>query len=73
MVTRWRDDLFRIPRRLSKVHKALLEALSEDWACGAVCVLKYRLCPSADFRNWEDFKKHCKYMEVHLFEIFFCD
>jgi hypothetical protein len=25
--------------------------------------------PQCRFRNWEDFKKHCKYMEVHLFII----
>ncbi|KAI0299792.1 hypothetical protein BC826DRAFT_712480 [Russula brevipes] len=27
-----------------------------------VTVLKCRLCPSAAFSNWEDFKRHCKYM-----------
>jgi len=38
-----------------------------------VTVLKCRLCPSAAFSNWEDFKRHCKYMGAHPFEIFFCD
>jgi hypothetical protein len=66
-------DLFQIPRRLGKVYKALLKASSADWACGFVRTLKCRLCPSADFGNWEDFKRHCKYMEAHPFEIVFCD
>jgi hypothetical protein len=66
-------DHFRIPRRLDKVYKALLEASTEDWARGAVRVLKCRLCPNADFGNWEDYKRHCRFMEAHPHEIVFCD
>jgi hypothetical protein len=66
-------ELFQIPRRLGKVYKALLKASPADWACGYVPTLKCRLCPSADFGHWEDFKRHCKYMEAHPFEIVFCD
>lgn len=54
------------------MHKALLEGSSDDWAHGTIRVLECRLCPSADFSSWEDFKTHRKYMEVHPFEIFFC-
>jgi hypothetical protein len=45
------------------VNKAL-EGSSKDWASGTIRVLKCRLCSSADFSNWEDFKRHGKYMEV---------
>ncbi|KAI0293562.1 hypothetical protein BC826DRAFT_1014842 [Russula brevipes] len=61
------------PERLGKVYKALLEASTEDWARGAVRVLKCRLCPSADFGNWGDFKRHCRFSEAHPSEIVFCD
>jgi len=66
-------DLIQIPRRLGKVHKALLKASSADWTCGSVRTIKCRLCPSADFGHWEDFKRHCMYMEAHPFELLFCD
>jgi hypothetical protein len=62
-------DLFQTPRRFGKVRKALLKASSADWTCGFVRTIKCRLCPSADFGNWEDFKRHCKNMEAHPFEI----
>ncbi|KAI0289354.1 hypothetical protein BC826DRAFT_1187839 [Russula brevipes] len=55
-------DLIQIPRRLGKVHKALLQASSADWISGFVRTIKCRLCPGADFGHWEDYKRHCMYM-----------
>ncbi|KAI0301422.1 hypothetical protein BC826DRAFT_989455 [Russula brevipes] len=65
-------DHFQIPRRLGRVYKALLEASTEDWTRGTVRVLKCRLCPSADFGNWADFKRHCRFSEARPYEIVFC-
>ncbi|KAI0284924.1 hypothetical protein BC826DRAFT_129985 [Russula brevipes] len=63
--------LIQIPRRLGKVHKALLQASSADWACGFVRTIKCQLCPSADFGHWEDYKRHCMYMEAHPLSYYF--
>lgn len=65
--------LFYFTRRLSNRHSALLVATPADWARGAVPALKCRLCPSAGFSNWDDFKRHCDAMEAHPLEISFCD
>ena len=65
--------LFYIPRRLDKRCRALLEIKSDDWARGAIRVLKCRLCPGAGFSNWGDFKRHCREMEAHPVRISFCD
>ena len=67
------SKFFRISKRLNKRHRALLEATSADWARGAIRVLKCRLCPSAGFGNWNDFKRHCDSMEAHPLKISFCD
>jgi hypothetical protein len=66
-------NLFYISRRLDKRYRALLEASSDDWARGAIRVLKCRLCPGAGFSNWADFKRHCREMEAHPVRILFCD
>jgi hypothetical protein len=66
------SDLF-IPKRLKNRHRALLDATPDDWACGAIRVLKCRLCPIAGFSSWEAFKRHCDKMEVHPREIHFCE
>jgi len=65
--------LFYVSRRLDKRCRALLKATSDDWARGAIRVLKCRLCPGAGFSNWGDFKWHCREMEAHPARISFCD
>jgi hypothetical protein len=63
---------FKIPKRLSQRHRGLLGATSEDLARGTVRELKCQLCPSAGFSNWEDFRRHCNFMEAHPLKILFC-
>jgi hypothetical protein len=65
-------ELFRIPGRLKERQQALLAAMQADWQRKAVDVLKCRLCPSADFSDWEDFKRHCGRAEAHPTKISFC-
>jgi hypothetical protein len=64
---------FMIPKRLRPRHRGLLQATSEDWERGTIDVLKCRLCPSAAFGNWEDFKRHCDFSEAHPVKIMFCE
>ncbi|KAI9513514.1 hypothetical protein F5148DRAFT_1156233 [Russula earlei] len=52
-------------RRLNERHRSMLEATAADWARGAVRALKCRLCPDADFSNWEDYKRHSDTAEAH--------
>ena len=51
------NDLFRIWTTLKEWHRTLLRlaAVQADWKRGDVRVLKCRLCPGADFRDWEGF------------------
>jgi hypothetical protein len=35
--------------------------------------LKCRLCPGADFSDFDDFKRHCDSAEAHPAKISFCD
>ncbi|KAI9510310.1 hypothetical protein F5148DRAFT_1180510, partial [Russula earlei] len=64
---------FRISKRLNETHRSMLEATAADWARGAVRALKCRLCPAADFSNWEDFKRHSDTAEAHPRSISFCE
>ncbi|KAI9460707.1 hypothetical protein F5148DRAFT_1216228, partial [Russula earlei] len=64
---------FRISKRLNERHRSMLEATSADWARGAVRALKCRLCPDADFSNWEDYKRHSDTAEAHPRRISFCE
>ncbi|KAI9510068.1 hypothetical protein F5148DRAFT_1182217 [Russula earlei] len=64
---------FRISKRLNERHRSMLEATAADWARGAVRALKCRLCPDADFSNWEDFKRHSDTAEAHPRSISFCE
>ncbi|KAI9448656.1 hypothetical protein F5148DRAFT_1292168 [Russula earlei] len=64
---------FRISKRLNERHRSMLEATAADWARGAVRALKCRLCPDADFSNWEDYKRHSDTAEAHPRSISFCD
>ena len=66
-------EAFRIPKRLGERHRGFLRATSEDWERGSVSMLKCRLCPSAAFGNWEDFKRHCDFSEAHPLKIEFCE
>jgi hypothetical protein len=65
-------ELFGIPRRLKERQQALLAATQADWERKAVDVLKCRLCPGADFSDWEDFKRHCDTAEAHPVNISYC-
>jgi hypothetical protein len=67
------DEAFRIPKRLSERHRGFLRATSDDWERRAVGMLRCRLCPSAAFGNWEDFKRHCDFSEAHPLKIMFCE
>jgi len=55
-----RSTVFYIPKSLDTRQRALLKATSDDWARGAIRVIKCRLCPDAGFGNFEIFKRHCK-------------
>ena len=66
------DGGFKITRRLGQRYRDLLRATSEDWARGSVEVLKCRLCPGAEFSNWEDYKRHCDLSEAHPLKLVFC-
>ncbi|KAH9985069.1 hypothetical protein BJV74DRAFT_847773 [Russula compacta] len=66
------SKLFYIPKRLSKRHRTFGATLAYR-VCGALCLVKYRLCPSADFGNWVDFKRHCDTRGVHPLSISFYD
>ena len=66
-------SLFQMPRKLNKWYKTLLVATEADWARKAIQVIRCRLCPGAEFRNWEDFKRHCDTKEAHPLRISFCD
>jgi hypothetical protein len=59
------DEQFEIPGGLSQRQMGLLEATPDDLARRKVRELKCRLCPGAGFGNWEDYKRHCKFMEAH--------
>jgi hypothetical protein len=67
------SSVFCIPKRLDKRHRGLLAATSVELARGVIPAIKCQLCPDADFSNWEDFKRHCDYMEAHPLNISFCD
>jgi hypothetical protein len=67
------EELFKIPPRLKERHRALLAATQTDWKRAAVDVLKCRLCPGADFSDFEDFKRHCDTSEAHPSMISFCN
>jgi hypothetical protein len=63
---------FEIPKDLKTGYQALLVAAQADWARGAVCEIKCRLCPDAKFKKWGEFKRHCDCTEAHPLTIHFC-
>jgi hypothetical protein len=65
-------ELFSIPRRLKGRQRALLAATPADWEWKAVDMVKCRLCPGADFSDWEDYKRHCDTAESHPAKISYC-
>ena len=67
------SSVFCIPKGLDKRHRCLLAATSAELARGVIPAVKCQLCPDADFSNWEDFKRHCDYMEAHPLNISFCN
>ena len=66
------DRHFRIPKRVSQRHRSLLDATPDDLARGTVQELKCRLCPGTGISNWDNFKRHCDFMEAHPLKISFC-
>jgi hypothetical protein len=66
-------ELFNIPKRLKERQRALLAATPADWKRKAVDTLKCRLCPGADFSDWEDYKRHCDTAEAHPAKISYCN
>jgi hypothetical protein len=67
------DEPFRIPGGMEERHKALLAATPDDWGRKTVAALKCRLCPGADFWDWQDFTRHCDTAETHPWKISFCN
>jgi len=63
---------FVIPKRLIPRHRGFLLATSNDWARGSVEALKCRLCPGAEFSNWDLYKRHCDLSEAHPLKLVFC-
>jgi hypothetical protein len=68
-----KNDLFHIPKRLKDDYKLRLKATSEDLERGSLDELKCKLCPGANFRTWDHFKRHCKTSERHPLRILICD
>ena len=55
-------DLHKIPGNLSARQRLMLPTNDDDDddECGAVRVIKCKLCPAARFSTWETYKHHCK-------------
>ena len=64
---------FCIPKRLSQRHRNFLATTSEDVARETVQELMCRLCPGTGIGSWEDFKRHCDFMDAHPLKISFCE
>ena len=64
---------FKIPRKLEPEHRLLLQTSKADIARGAVQVIKCRVCPDANLKDFEEFKRHCRTSEAHPQELHFCD
>jgi hypothetical protein len=57
--------LFYIPRIFKPEQWLLLQTTEADIARGAVEAIKCRLCPKAQLKNFEEFKRHCRTSEMH--------
>jgi hypothetical protein len=57
--------LFYIPRIFRPEQWLLLQTTEADIARGAVEAIKCRLCPKAQLKNFEEFKRHCRTSETH--------
>ena len=64
---------FELPREIEPDHKMFLQATVADFARGAVQTIQCRVCPEARFRDFGEFKRHCKTSETHPLSIHFCD
>ena len=58
-------ELFYIPRIFKPEQWRLLQTTEADIARGAVEAIKCRLCPKAQLKNFEEFKRHCRTSETH--------
>jgi hypothetical protein len=66
-------ELFYIPRIFKPEQWRLLQTTEADIARGAVEAIKCRLCPKAQLKNFEEFKRHCRTSETHPEKPHFCD
>ena len=64
---------FKIPRKFEPGYRLLLQASDADFARGDIQEIKCLLCPSAKFKNFQEFKRHCDFTEAHPLVIHFCD
>ncbi len=55
------------------MHKLFLQASEADFARGAVGAIKCRVCPNKNFKDFQQFKRHCDTSERHPLVINFCD
>ncbi|KAH9020002.1 hypothetical protein EDB84DRAFT_1623093 [Lactarius hengduanensis] len=67
------EVLRAIPKSLTTWQRLLLQTTQADVECGAVSVIKCRLCPTERFKNWAYFCRHCRDSEEHPAEIKCCE
>ena len=65
--------LFYIPHRFEPRHMMFLQASESDAARGAVEAIKCRVCLDMEFKDFNRFKRHCDFTEVHPLVIHFCN
>ena len=66
-------EYFKIPRKFRPEYRLLLQTSKAEIARGAVQAIKCRVCPDANLRDFEEFKRHCRTSEAHPQELHFCD
>jgi hypothetical protein len=65
-------NLYPIPGKLSTRYRLMLETTQADEERGAVSAIKCKMCPEAEFRTWETYKRHCNQCERHPAELWYC-
>ena len=67
------EELQEVPQDLSKRERLMLQMTQAEEECGAVRVIKCKLCPQArPFGLWVIFQRHCKSCEKHPSELEYC-
>ena len=64
--------LLYIPRKFKPEDRRLLNTSKADDARGAVQEIRCRICPDAELKDFEEFKRHCRTSEAHPRYIHFC-